>query len=239
VAFPGIMDSLASGGPRFTVINVTDGAGGIRAGEYANVGPTVVLLRQEEEKRCAELGKYASAVLLSWPSKAVKKYNKALVQELIEILRFCRPRRIFTHSVLDFHETHLAVTYHVVQALRVLRERDGWEFPVWGAEVWGGLSFLPPNFPDRESFDVSDGLDLAQQLLGAYPSQLASHDYRQCVQRWVSNACFENSHKETQKRAAFFVLNLLPLIQNPKLTLRQFVTDIVVRAFENRRFDLQ
>jgi LmbE family N-acetylglucosaminyl deacetylase len=171
MAIHGILECYASENDWFSGVVATDGAGS----PSASGGPTpdartVVATRRAEQKRAAELGRYASLVLLNHSSADVKDSSKAaIVRDLAAVLRATSPRVVYTHNLADAHDTHVAVALAVVAACR---ELDAVARPqrVIGCEVWRDLDWLPAGA--KVAMPVGGHEELEGALIRVFESQL-------------------------------------------------------------------
>ncbi|QDU84554.1 GlcNAc-PI de-N-acetylase [Planctomycetes bacterium Pla163] len=177
----------------FTAAIVTDGAGSVRGGPHAHLTATeLVGVRRAEQRRAAELGRYAAAAQLGWPSSAARDGgNDALRDELVALLAATRPTHVYVHAPTDRHATHVGVCARALEALR-RADRDLGLRPerVLGVEGWGDLDWLAPE--DRVALDVSARPHLFAALIGAHDSQIEGgkrYDLAMAA-RWRANATF-------------------------------------------------
>ena len=198
----------------FAGVVVTDGGGSPRTGIYADyTNEDMMRARAEEQRTAAAIGKYAAQFQLAWPSGQVKKPdNPVLDGELRDILLACAPETLYTHNLADKHDTHVAVTLHVLRALRQLppelRPKK-----VYSMEVWRGLDWLCDE--DKTPFDTSPHPNLSAALLGVYDSQIAGgkrYDLA-TVGRRLANATFFASHGVDETDSLAFALDITPLVE--------------------------
>lgn len=171
MAVHGIMECLSSGEMWFAGVVATDGAGSPRApGAAVPSAAAVRSTRRAEQKRAAELGRYAAVVLLDHSSAAVKTpANDALVRDLVSVLRATRPEVVYTHNLADAHDTHVAVALAVIAACRALDEPER-PRRVIGCEVWRDLDWLPSDA--KLALPVSGPEELEAGLIRVFESQL-------------------------------------------------------------------
>ena len=226
----------------FTGVVVTDGAGSPRVGPYASCSDQEMRAKRlMEQKAAATLGEYRALVYLGFSSEAVKTAgDAALAGDLSAVLRACRPEVVYTHSLFDGHETHVAVAVH---ALRAIRELPAEQRPtsVYGCEVWGGLDWLAPE--DRVVLDVSGDEDLPLAMIRAHDSQIAGgkrYDLATAGRR-KAHATYSESHATDQHEGLIWGMDLTPLVQSAEepetlavALIRRFegdVTDRIRRLF--------
>jgi len=198
----------------FAGVVVTDGGGAPRSGIYADyTDDDMKVVRAEEQKMAASIGRYAAQFLLHYPSGQVKQPdNPALINELKDIILACAPETLYTHNLADKHDTHVAVTLNVIRALRLippeLRPKK-----VVSMEVWRGLDWLRDE--DKLPFDTGAHPNLAAALLGVYDSQIAGgkrYDLA-TIGRRLANATFFASHDVDETDSIAFGLDITGLVE--------------------------
>ena len=199
----------------FTGVCVTDGGGAPRSGVYANVtDDDMKIVRAQEQKQAAGIGRYAAQFLLAYPSSAVKAADSpALVNELREIILACAPEVIYTHNLADKHDTHVAVALQVIRALRLIPAQQRPK-RVISMEVWRGLDWLCD--ADKLACDTSAHPNLAAALLGVYDSQITGgkrYDLA-TIGRRLANATFFASHDVDDVDSLAFGLDITQLVES-------------------------
>jgi len=199
----------------FTGVCVTDGAGSPRSGVYEDyTDDDMKMIRAQEQKQAADIGRYAAQFLLAQPSSAVKAVdNPALVDELREIILSCSPETIYTHNLADKHDTHVAVALQVIRALRSIPVEQRPK-RVISMEVWRGLDWLCDE--DKLPCDTSAHANVAAALLGVYDSQITGgkrYDLA-TIGRRLANATFFASHDIDDVDSLAFGLDITALIEN-------------------------
>ncbi|MCE7874104.1 PIG-L family deacetylase [bacterium CPR1] len=205
----------------FTGVTVTDGRGSSRVDEYAGYSDDEMRsVRLKEQKRAAMIGDYAALVCLDYSSAEVRSRESRLVEDLIEILEATRPREVYTHNLADKHETHVAVTLAVIQALRSCRHRPD---KVYGCEVWRCLDWMLDT--DKVVFDVSAHENLTMSLMGVYDSQIAGGKrYDLATQgRKRANATYHMSHAADRASCLELAMDMTALLEDPSLDPAAFV----------------
>jgi len=206
----------------------TNGGGSPRAGVYADCADEQMrAVRCVEQRTAASIGCYGAMLQLDHPSSVVKNAaNPALRQDLVEILRATQPEVVYTHNPADKHDTHIGVMAAVVAALRTLPAEQQPK-QVLGCEVWRDLDWLP----DRRKvvLDVSRHENLATALNSVFDSQIAGGKrYDLAVMgRRRAHATFFESHGVDTAEMLTFAMDLMPLIQNPALTIASYVAGLV------------
>ncbi len=144
-----------------------DGAGSPRTGEYgAYSDADMAALRRREQEKAAVLGNYGALVQLNYTSAEVKDVGTGrLKADLVKILKLARPEVVYTHNPADKHDTHAAVAFTALAAMRelYLAERPT---TVYGCEVWRGLDWMDDE--DKVPLDVGRREALSTGLIGVY-----------------------------------------------------------------------
>ena len=226
----------------FCGVVVTDGAGSPRSGPFADCTDTDMQgIRAEEQKRAADLGKYGAQFLLHHPSRVVKEPRQpAVVEELKAIIEETRPHTLYTHNLFDKHDTHVAVTLRLIEALRKL-PAELRPANIYGCEVWRDLDWLPDQF--KVVLDCSGNEDLQRELLAVFESQtVGGKRYDEAVLgRRKAHATFHTSHSVDAATGLAFAVDLKPLVDDEnmdpaefaRVQLDRFTSDVLDRI---RRF---
>ena len=224
MAFHGIQKCFTSKELWFGAVTSTDGAGSPRAGEYASWSDAdMATLRRLEQEKAAVLGNYGALVQLNFTSAEVKDVGKGhLKADLVKILRLARPEVVYTHNPADKHDTHAAVAF---TALAAMRELDPAERPttVYGCEVWRGLDWMDDE--DKVPLDVGRREALSTGLIGVYDSQVEGgkrYDLA-TVGRRRANAVYFQSHATDEVEQLWFAMDLTPLVRDDKLDVGRYV----------------
>jgi len=237
MAAHGILECFARDDRWFTGVVVTDGAGSPRDLEYRDYSDEQMkVVRVREQKKAAYVGEYAAQFLLSHPSSAVKDPSAgAVVDDLVAILRACRPGVVYTHNLADKHDTHVAVTLRLLAACRRLPEGER-PTRVIGCEVWRDLDWLVDS--DKVLMAVDGHENLQAALMGVFDSQIAGgkrYDLGTAGRR-KAHATYSESHGTDQHSAVIWGMDLTPLLQadsDPtELVLshiRRFEADVTAR----------
>jgi LmbE family N-acetylglucosaminyl deacetylase len=235
MAYSPIVDCYGKDDKWFTGVVVTDGAGSPRSGIYEKYSDEYMkIIRAEEQKTAATIGKYSAQFLLAYSSSEVKaKENDALINEIKAIIEKCNLEVIYTHNLADKHDTHVAVAIRVIQAIRKLpvvkRPKK-----VYSLEVWRGLDWL--NDDEKEVFDTSRHPNLAAALLGVFDSQIAGgkrYDLA-ALGRRCANATFFASHAVDSSDSVSYGLDITELINDETLSLEDFI----VRYIDNFKIEV-
>lgn len=218
----------------FTGVVVTDGRGSPRDGIYANYSDEAMrLVRFKEQRKAAFVGEYAAQVMLDYPSKIIKDASDSSpVDDILTLLKATRPQIVYTHNLADKHDTHVAVTLRVIQAIRALPESERPE-KLYGCEVWRDLDWLPDR--DKVIFDVSARESLQAALIGVFDSQIAGgkrYDLA-AMSRRRANATFSESHGVDTFTGVSNGMDLTPLMSDPTLNPLAYTLGFIQRFSED------
>jgi LmbE family N-acetylglucosaminyl deacetylase len=215
MAFHGIQKCFGSRELWFGAVTCTDGAGSPRGGEYAAFSDAdMAALRRREQEKAAVLGNYGALVQLNYTSAEVKDVGTGrLKADLVKVLKTARPEVVYTHNPADKHDTHLAVVFTALAALREL-EPDERPTAVYGCEVWRGLDWMDDD--DKVPLDVGRRESLSAGLIGVYDSQVEGgkrYDLA-TVGRRRANAVYFQSHATDEAEQLWFAMDLTPLVRD-------------------------
>jgi len=230
LAYHGVLQAFASSEQWFTGVVLTNGSGSSRAGVYAEYTDEQMReVRKREQKQAAVVGEYAAAVLLDYPSSAVKDpTNGGPVADLKALLRAARPKVMYTHNPADKHDTHVAVRLRLIQALRELAPE--WQPErVLGCEVWRDLDWL--HDADKVALSVDGHENLAASLLGLYDSQIAGgkrYDLATLGRR-RAHATYHESHATDVSQGLTYALDLTPLVKDANLDAAAYIGGYITR----------
>jgi LmbE family N-acetylglucosaminyl deacetylase len=230
MAFHGIQKCFTSQELWFGVVTATNGAGSPRAGEYASMSDAdMAALRRREQEKAAILGNYGALVQLNYTSAEVKDTAKGgLRSDLVKILKLVRPEVVYTHCPADKHDTHLAVAFTAIAALRELAPEER-PATVYGCEVWRGLDWMDDE--DKVPLDVGRRESLSNGLIGVYDSQVEGgkrYDLATAGRR-RANAVYFQSHATDEAEQLWFAMDLTPLVHDPALNVGDFVCRYIDR----------
>ena len=176
----------------FTGVTATDGRGSSRAGPYSDCSDEeMAKIRKEEQKQAAFVGRYSAMIQLGYSSDEIMSDQGSLKlkEDISSILKETNPRIVYTHNPVDKHDTHIAVLYAAICAMRELPIEERPE-QILGCEVWRDLDWMPDE--DKVALDVSQRENLANALVGVFDSQITGgkrYD-RAAVGRRYANATF-------------------------------------------------
>jgi LmbE family N-acetylglucosaminyl deacetylase len=228
VALHGILECYHRPHQQFAGIICTNGSGSPRTGAYATYNDQEMRrVRQEEQRQAARLGDYLFVAQLDRSSAEIQN-TSTLAEELHQILIKLHPKVIYTHHPLDRHPTHRALCRAVIEALRRL-PRSQQPLQLQGVEVWRGLDWVADQ--DKIALDVSLHPKLSQQLLTIFDSQISGGKrYDLATQgRYCANATFFDPHTVDQAARLSYAIDLMPLLQNNRLSLSDYALGFVDR----------
>ncbi len=229
-AYHGIVDCFQRVDRWFTAVTCTNGSGSARTGPYSSLtNEEMQAVRREEQRKAAVVGGYACAIQLSLPSAAVKDAaDSRCVQDLFAILTVARPGIVYIHNPADKHDTHIAVFWRSLQALRQLPPEQRPQ-KVYGCEVWRDLDWLLDG--DKVVLPTSARPNLQAALNGVFDSQITGGKrYDLAVMgRRLANATFFESHATDTEQGLSFAMDLTPLVANPEEPVEPYVTAYIDR----------
>jgi LmbE family N-acetylglucosaminyl deacetylase len=238
MAYHGIAECFGRRDRGFTGVVVTNGAGSPRSGIYGDyTDDEMQKVRVIEQRKAAYVGEYACQIQLAFPSSAVKNPKEtAVVEDLKQILLATRPEIVYLHNLADKHDTHIGVAMRSIAALRAVR---GEMRPkkVYGCEVWRDLDWMIDE--DKQALPVSSRPNVAASLVGVFDSQVSGgkrYDLATAGRR-VAHATYFASHGTDQESAISFAMDLTPLVDDPALSVAEYVLGFVdrLRADVSRR----
>lgn len=214
----------------FTGVVVSDGRGSPRDGLYKDYDDeTMRLVRFKEQRKAAVIGEYAAQVILDHPSKVIKdSTNLQPVEDLAKLLLAARPQFAFTHNLADKHDTHVAVAYRVIAAIRSL-PAEARPQKLYGCEVWRDLDWMVDS--DKVGFDLSAHESLQVALLGVFDSQIAGgkrYDLASMGRR-KANATYFASHGVDTTLGLSYAIDLTPLVLDPGRDIAAFAQEHIQR----------
>jgi LmbE family N-acetylglucosaminyl deacetylase len=230
MAFDGILKGFQCATCWFTGVVVTNGAGSPRADLYSDyTDEEMQVVRRREQKKAAVIGEYSAQVLLDYPSAVLKdSADKTPVEDLYALFELAQPETVYTHNLADKHDTHVAVTLRVIEALRRLPAEIRPKH-LYGCEVWRNLDWMLDS--DKVTFDVSTHEGLQAALLGVFDSQVCGgkrYDLATMGRR-QANATYFASHDTDVATGLIFAMDLMPLIEDPTLSAVAYAQDFITR----------
>ena len=214
----------------FTGVVVTNGSGSPRDDLYKDYTDDEMRgVRVKEQKKAAVIGEYAAQALLDYPSSVVKDGSKKdPVEDIALLLKMARPYVVYTHNLADKHDTHVAVTLRVIEAIRVLPEEERPRH-LYGCEVWRDLDWMVDE--NKIAFDCSDHENLQAALLGVFDSQVCGgkrYDLASMGRR-RANATYYASHGTDIATGLIYAMDLTPLIEDPTKDIEGYVQAYIDR----------
>ncbi len=229
-AFHGIAECFGQMDSWFTAVICSDGAGSARAGLYAGISDAEMRqIRQAEQRKAAVIGEYAAVVQLSYPSRVLKDGgDERCVEDLAAILEAANPRVVYVHNPADKHDTHVAVFLRTITALRRMAPAMRPE-RVLGYELWRDLDWLVDD--DKVVLAQTHRPNLQAALNGVFDSQISGgkrYDLGVLARR-IAHATFHQSHAVDSETGLTFAMDLTPLIDDPRRSIRDFTLGFVER----------
>lgn len=218
MAQAGISDCLDTPDKAFGGVVVTNGAGSPRAGEYARLtDEQMQSVRKTEQRAAAKRGRYAIQLQLAHPSADVKlSGHPDVAADLRAVFDGCNPEVVYLHNPADKHDTHIAVFWRCIEALRA-RPADRRPRCVLGCEVWRDLDWLLD--ADKVALDAGRHPELAAELLKVFDSQISGgkrYDVA-ALGRRSAHATFHTAHATDRLTAVTWAMDLTPLVADPSL----------------------
>jgi LmbE family N-acetylglucosaminyl deacetylase len=214
----------------FSGVVVTNGAGSPRSGIYGDYTDLdMQKVRILEQRKAAYVGEYACQIQLAFTSAEVKNPKEtAVVEDLSSILVAANPEYVYLHNPADKHDTHVGVTMRTIAALRAVRDRVKPK-KVYGCEVWRDLDWMLDE--DKQVLPVSARSNIAAALVGVFDSQVSGgkrYDLATAGRR-LAHATYHASHGTDQESALNFAMDLTPLVEDPSLSVADYVLSLVDR----------
>lgn len=228
LAGPGISECYQNSNQHFVGVVCTTGGGSPQSGG-ALFAKELAEVRASEQLAAAEKGEYAALVSLSLESAELKgPTNRSLIEGLKDMLSSMSPQVVYTHDLTDPHATHLAVTLHLIQALRESSHQPQF---FYGCEVWRSLDWLDQ--PHKSLLPVTNAT-LISELISCHKSQLHVKPYHWAtVGRMQSNATFANAYVENSADFMVAAMDLLPLIVDDQLKPENYL-EFLLTSFREK-----
>jgi len=228
MAYEGIAKCFHQPDQWFTSVTVTDGSTAPRAFLYANYSnEQMAKTRALEQRKAGILGEYSAVVQLAYTSAEVKdNNNSSVVKDILEVLSVAHPKVLYTHNLADKHDTHIAVTLKVIEALRSLPASQQPE-SLLGCEVWRDLDWLVDD--DKKVMDVSAHPNLASAMVALFDTQNSGskrYDLAS-IGRRSANAIYHESHGTGGASMLSFAMDLTPLMHDHKLAPADYAATII------------
>ena len=206
----------------FTGVTVTNGSGSPRGETYAHFSDSeMVAVRSREQRAAALTGEYSAQVCLMYSSTEAKQTRRnELIEDLAKLLEATRPEVLYTHNLVDKHNTHLAIATAVVEAARRISLKPA---AFLGCEVWRGLDWIPDT--KKVVLDVSAHPGLTHSLVGLYDSQITGGKRYDLATggRKRANATFFDAYQSDTVTHYEYALDMMPLLDDHSLSLKDYV----------------
>jgi LmbE family N-acetylglucosaminyl deacetylase len=230
MAYHGIAECFGLKDKWFTGVVVTNGAGSPRSGIYGGYSDEEMQkVRLIEQRKAAYVGEYSCQIQLGYSSSQVKNQNETqVVDSLAAILRATRPEVVYIHNFADKHDTHIGVSLNAIKALRAVRSETQ-PLKVYGCEVWRDLDWMLDE--DKQALPVSARSNIAASLVGVFDSQVTGgkrYDLATAGRR-LAHATYFASHGTDQESALNFAMDLTPLVNDPAMSISEYVLGFVDR----------
>jgi LmbE family N-acetylglucosaminyl deacetylase len=234
LAVDGIMTCFQRTERWFTGVVMTNGSGSPRDDLYADyTDEEMMVVRRKEQKKAAIVGEYGAQVLLDYPSAAVKDpANPAPTEDLVALFEVTHPEVVYTHNLVDKHNTHVGTAVRVIEALRRLPDAVR-PTRVYGCEIWRSLDWMLDE--EKVIFDVSAHDNIQRALVGIFDSQVAGgkrYDLATMGRR-RANATYYASHETDVATHTIYAMDLTPLIEDPALDVQAYVVGFIERLAED------
>lgn len=234
MAYHGIAECFGRKDRWFSGVVVTNGAGSPRSGIYGDyTDEEMQKVRLIEQRKAAFVGDYAAQFQLGFSSSQVKNsQDSAVTDDLAAILRATRPEVVYLHNFADKHDTHIAVAKRSIAALRAVRSETR-PRKVYGCEVWRDLDWLGD--AEKVALPVSARSNIAAALVGVFDSQVTGgkrYDLATAGRR-LAHATYFASHGTDVETALTFAMDLTPLVDDPSLSIADYVLSAVDRFRED------
>jgi LmbE family N-acetylglucosaminyl deacetylase len=228
MAYHGIAECFGLKDRWFTGVVVTNGAGSPRSGIYGSyTDEEMQRVRLIEQRKAAYVGEYAAQIQLGFTSSEVKNpKNPEVVEDIGAILRATNPEIVYLHNPADKHDTHIGV---VMRAIAALRSAPSKAKKVYGCEVWRDLDWMPDE--SKQALPVSARSNIAAALVGVFDSQVTGgkrYDLATAGRR-LAHATYYASHGTDQESALSFAMDLTPLVQDPGMSIPDYVLGFIDR----------
>ena len=181
----------------------------------------MVEVRRREQRSAATVGEYSAVVSLMYTSSEAREGRReCLITDLCRIMTMTRPEVLYTHNLVDKHNTHLAVSTAVVEAARRVELKPR---AFLGCEVWRGLDWVPDS--RKVVMDVSAHPALTHALVGIHDSQITGGKRYDLATggRKRANATFFEAYQADAVTHVEYALDMMPLLLDPELSYREYV----------------
>lgn len=233
MAYDGILRCFQKEDQWFCGVVVTDGRGSPRDEQYkGHTDVEMQVVRRKEQKKAAIVGEYGAQVLLSYPAAAVTDAtDKVPLEDLTVLLKAATPEVVYTHSLTDKHDTHVAVALRVIEAVRSLSAAQRPQ-NLYGCEVWRDLDWMVDT--DKVAFDVSAHENLQAALVSVFDSQICGgkrYDLA-TIGRRRANATYYAPHATDEATGMIYAMDLSPLITDADQDALKFAQGFIERFWQ-------
>lgn len=230
MALDGILDCFQKDNQWFCGVVVTDGRGSPRKNLYEDYSDEEMrIIRFKEQKKAAVVGEYSAQIFLDYPSSSVKSNsNTKVIEDIARVIQAASPEVVYTHNLADKHDTHVAVSLRVIEAIQKLPEHQK-PSTVYGCEVWRDLDWMVDS--DKITFNVSSHENLQSALLGVFDSQIAGgkrYDLATMGRR-RANATYFASHGTDIHTGIIFAMDLTPLVTETNMEITDYLNGFLER----------
>jgi LmbE family N-acetylglucosaminyl deacetylase len=168
-------------------------------------------------------------VFLDYSSESINKgKNIDLIESLVDLVQKTSPDIIYTHNPADKHDTHVSVTLHTINALRLI-EKEKLPKKIYGCELWRNLDWMLDQ--DKIIADVSRQENLQLALIGVFDSQISGgkrYDLA-TIGRRKANATFYQMRSHDDATSLVYEMDLTPLIKNSEIQIEQYIDKYIER----------
>lgn len=208
IGMGGSMRLLADKGINVFSIYITDGSSKIFKGRKISE------IRQKEALEALGVVRAKAGIFLK--HKSGKLTVSKIVEEIISVLDFFRPKILYVTSPFERHSTHLKVTEITVNAVRQIKDYCP-EF--WGYSVWSGILASHK----MKVVDISKVINVKKKAIGKHKSQQKYKDYASgMIGRNRYEGVFLNTHLKKSFEYAETFVNMKNLATSRNLTLKGF-----------------
>ncbi len=230
LAYHGIVECFDNPKESFGCVTMTNGSSTPRDFLYADyTDEEMVQVRRREQQTASIIGKYSFVAQLDYTSKELRDgENQSPSIDLNTIFQKVNPRVVYTHNLADKHDTHMAATIRVINALRSLPDGRKPE-AVYGCEAWRDLDWMTEI--DQIRFDLSRHMNIAHALIAVHDTQnIGVKRYDQgVIARRRAHAVFNDTHGIGNLEAMGLGMDLTPLIKDSSLDISQYAAQFIQR----------
>jgi LmbE family N-acetylglucosaminyl deacetylase len=235
IGLDGIVKHFKKRGNNFFGVIVSNSQGGPIHPKFKHYSPSKIeKIREEEQIKAAQIGKYKGVAFLRYPSVKIKdpKSSPEIEEKIRELAEYLNPQIIYTHSLFDKHPTHIAVSLRTIEALRNSAVKPE---KLYGVSVWGSLNWLSQD--KQVVFNLSSYEKLILKLLRVFKSQrFGPHKHDQALlSKMRADAIYLKTHEFTKHTSLIKAVDLSPLIhKNLSLDdyLKSYISDLERTLFE-------